>query len=122
MESYPQSTENLFNKRLELVINNTGKYDYKLSYEQARRKSNIKNINIWEKYNIIALEHLYNKLIDIAQGRGITLFDNEYTYRNFIKMMYNESDKTVINYDLFPEYDISREDDSIYEEYIISEE
>jgi hypothetical protein len=122
MESYPKSIENLFNKRLDLVINDTGKYDYKLSYEQVRRKSNIKNINIWEKYNIIVLEHLYNKLIDIAQGCGITLFDDEYTYKNFIKMMYNESDKTVIDYDLFPEYDISREDDSVYDKYIITEE
>jgi hypothetical protein len=80
---------------------------------------NIVNINIWEKYNIIILEELYNILIDISKKHGLILFNSEDSFKNFIKMMYNESSKKIIDYNLFPEYNITIEDDNIYDEYLI---
>ena len=47
--------------------------------------------------------------------------NDENTYDNFINMMYNESDKTIIDYDLFPEYNIEKEHDYIYNQYIITD-
>lgn len=78
------------------------------------------NINIWEKYNYIILEELYNILLNLSSDHGLQLINDENTYDNFIIMMYNESDKTIIDYILFPEYNIEREDNSTYDQYIIT--
>ena len=81
------------------------------------------NINIWEKYNSIILEELYNVLLNLSSDHGLLLINDENTYDNFINMMYNESDKTIIDYNLFPEYNIEKEKehDYIYNQYIITD-
>lgn len=79
------------------------------------------NINIWEKYNAIILEELYNILLNLSKDHGLPLINDENTYDNFINMMYNESDKTIIDYNFFPEYNIEIEDNYIYDQYIITD-
>lgn len=60
--------------------------------------------NEWKNKNKHVLIHLYNNLYIIAKKYNINIINNDITYNNFLKMMYNESSKEVISRELFPEY------------------
>ena len=60
--------------------------------------------NIWYEINKNALAHLYFKLIKISKSHGIKIINNQESMDDFIYMMYNESSKKIINYELYPEY------------------
>ena len=83
--------------------------------------SNKKNFNfeIWFKKNGNALEKLYYSLLVLSKSYGILLKDNDNTLNNFILMMYYESDKTVIDENLFPEYFNVKYNSIGYEKYRI---
>jgi hypothetical protein len=58
----------------------------------------------WYEHNIFALKHLYDELIKISKSYGIIINNNQKTINSFIKMMYNESDGKLVNYNLYPEF------------------
>lgn len=58
----------------------------------------------WFEVNKYALKHIYYKLIDLCKGCNIIIINNQHTINNYLKMMYNESNKDIINYELYPEY------------------
>lgn len=71
----------------------------------------------WNYKNKNVLKVLYNELIYMSLKYKIEIIDNINTYNNFLKMMYNESSKTVLSEELFPEYyDIFYHSDG-YEDY-----
>jgi hypothetical protein len=63
-------------------------------------------IENWVENNFIVLVHLFHKLIEISNLYKINVINNQDSFNNFLLMMYNESDKTSINPDLYPEYSI----------------
>jgi hypothetical protein len=66
------------------------------------------DFNEWKLKNKYILIYLYNNLYEMAKQYDIKIINNDVTYNNFLKMMYNESSKEVISRELFPEYyDIS---------------
>lgn len=58
----------------------------------------------WWKNNAEVLEHLYYELIDISKNNGIKIINNQTTINHFIKMMYYESNGTLLNYDIISEF------------------
>jgi len=62
------------------------------------------NIEKWLDHNRNALEKMYYSLINLSKSYGNILKDNNNTINNFILMMYNESNKTLIDKNLFSEY------------------
>lgn len=60
--------------------------------------------SIWCKKNEFILNHLYYKLLNICYKNKFNINDNEKCYNYFLKMMYNQSNKTIINKELFSEY------------------
>jgi hypothetical protein len=74
----------------------------------------------WYKKNKNVLNYLYNKLNDMSNSYGIILNDNNKTYNNFISMMYNESTKSIINKELYPEFYPKKYDCYGYQNYIIN--
>jgi hypothetical protein len=79
------------------------------------------NSEEWFYYNKNALEKLYYSLLKLSESYGILLKDNEDTINYFIIMMYNESDKTIIDKNLFPEYFNIKYNRNGYEKYKILE-
>ena len=73
----------------------------------------------WYKNNKNVLNYLYNKLNDMSKSYGIILIDNNKTYNNFISMMYNESNKSIIDKELYPEFYPKKYDCNGYQKYII---
>lgn len=66
-------------------------------------KSNIQ-FKLWFKINKNALNVLYKDLHKICLSYNIILYNNEDTYNNYIRMMFNESNKILIDKKLYPEY------------------
>ena len=63
------------------------------------------NINLWHKLNKNVLLYLYNFILDFSKKKyKIKIINSQKTYNNFIRMMYNESDKTIIDKRLYPEF------------------
>jgi hypothetical protein len=60
--------------------------------------------SIWFKKNEVILDHLYYTLLNICCKNKFNINDNEKCYNYFLKMMYNQSNKTIINKELFSEY------------------
>ena len=58
----------------------------------------------WLYHNRPLIEHLYYYLIDLSNSYGIQIIDNDNTINNFIKMMYNQSNKIIATKDYFPEF------------------
>ena len=78
------------------------------------------NFDNWFKMNKNALEHLYNKLLIISERHGYKLYRDQNTMNDFIIMMYEESEKKVIDKDLYPEFFNKRYNSSGYEKYNIT--
>jgi hypothetical protein len=62
------------------------------------------HMEFWVENNFIVLVHLFNKLIEISSNYKLNVINNQDSFNNFLLMMYNESDKSIINPDLYPEY------------------
>ena len=62
-----------------------------------------KSIIFWYKQNKEALDYLFNDLINISKTYGIIIKENNESYNNYIKMMYYESNKEIIDKKLYPE-------------------
>jgi hypothetical protein len=77
------------------------------------------DFNTWYKINKNVLKHLYYELINISKDNDIIIINNNKTYNNFLKMMYYESSKKVINKIEFPEYFYNRYNSKGYEKYKI---
>ena len=60
--------------------------------------------NRWYKINRGVLNYLYNKLFIISKSYGVNLIDSQETFDNYIDMMYNLSNKEVIDKRLYPEF------------------
>ena len=77
------------------------------------------NIETWYNKNRNVIIHLYYELIDISKKNGIDIKDNKQTYNNFIKMMYNESSKEIIDKNLHSEFFYKKYNSKGYEKYEI---
>ena len=78
------------------------------------------HINLWYKLNKNILQYLYNLLINLSKDRyKIKIIDNKNTYNNFIIMMYNESSKTTVDRELYPEFFDKKFNSSGYNKYKI---
>lgn len=73
----------------------------------------------WVKVNKNILEHLYYKLINLSKSYSISIMNNNESFNNFLKMMYYESNKKLINKNLFPEYHNKRFNSEGYQNYKI---
>lgn len=73
----------------------------------------------WYKINKNALEFLYMRLLIISNINGIKLKDDSTCINNFIIMMYNESNKELIDKDLHPDFFKNRFYTENYEKYKI---
>ncbi len=51
----------------------------------------------WKKKNESVLEMLYKDLIDKARHMGMKIYDDDESYQNFVKMMYDESNGEIVN-------------------------
>ena len=60
--------------------------------------------SIWCEKNDEVLQYLYYTLLNICHKNNFNINDNEKCYNYFLKMMYNQSYKTIINKKLFSEY------------------
>ena len=69
--------------------------------------------------NKYALNYLFQKLINISNYYNYKLINSDDTYENFIYMMYHESNKDVINKNLYPEFFPSKFHSKGYEKYQI---
>ncbi len=67
----------------------------------------------WWEHNSDVLEILYYELIDISKRYGIKIINNQTTINSFIKMMYYESTKELIDYNMYPEFIIKRENHNV---------
>ena len=74
--------------------------------------------DFWYNTNKHALDELYYKLIYISNSYSIIIIDNNKSYNNFLKMIYNESSKKVIDKKLYPEYFYKRYNNG-YQKYKI---
>jgi hypothetical protein len=61
-------------------------------------------IEFWFKKNKNVLEHLYYYLIDLCNKYKLKLIDSPELRDSFIRMMYNESLKNIVDKNLYPEY------------------
>jgi len=59
------------------------------------------NIEFWFKHNKHLLEHLYYYLIELCSKNKIKLVPSKELSNNFIRMMYNESLKTIVDKELY---------------------
>ena len=66
-------------------------------------KNSQKNINYWYSKNKNALDYLFSDLINISKTYGIIIKENNESYNNYIRMMYYESNKEIIDKTLYPE-------------------
>lgn len=62
------------------------------------------NFDDWYNINRGALIYLYNKLFIISKNYGLFLIDNDNTYESYLEMMYNLSNKEVIDEEYYPEF------------------
>ena len=60
--------------------------------------------SLWCKKNEVILEHLYYTLLNICYKNKFVINNNEKCYNYFLKMMYNQSNKIIIDKELFSEY------------------
>jgi hypothetical protein len=105
MESYNYSTN---------LLRDTSFKNYNFSNKQQKY-----NIEIWLNKNRNALKKLYYSLISLSKSYGIILNDDDTSINNFIIMMYYESDKTIIDKNLYPEYFNVKYNSIGYEKYRI---
>lgn len=78
------------------------------------------SFDYWFQMNKVILKYLYNKLFLICKTYGITLINNKNTKFNFLLMMYNESNKDIIDKNLNLEYFYRKYNSKGYEDYTIS--
>ena len=88
--------------------------------DRINKINEINNFNNWFNINKIALEHLYNRLILISKKYGYKLYLDQNTMNDFIRMMYEESEKKVIDKDLYPEFFNKKYNSPGYENYNIT--
>jgi len=62
------------------------------------------NFENWIYHNEPLLIHLYYYLINLSKKYKFNIIDSDITVDNFIKMMYNQSNKIIATKDYFPEY------------------
>ena len=62
------------------------------------------NFDNWYKINKNALKYLFVELRNICYKYNIYLINNNNSFNNFILMMYQESNKEIINKELYPEF------------------
>ena len=62
------------------------------------------NFDEWYKINKNALKYLFIELINICKNYSIHLNNNNFTFKNFLIMMFQTSNKEVINKELYPEF------------------
>lgn len=62
------------------------------------------NFDNWYKFNKNALKYLFIELRNICSKYNINLINNNNSFNNFILMMYQESNKEIINKELYPEF------------------
>jgi len=75
----------------------------------------------WYKNNKFVLNYLFERLINISNRYDYKLIDSMDTFNNFIYMMYQESNKEVINKQLYSEYFPSKLHSNGYQDYLIIE-
>jgi len=73
----------------------------------------------WYKINKNALKYLFVELKNTCSSYGIILRKNKNTFDNFLLMMYHESNKDIINKDLYPEFFNTKLNSTGYQEYLI---
>jgi len=76
-------------------------------------------INYWYKKNKGVLNYLFYKLIEISKTNGITIKDTDNSFNNFIDMMYHQSDKEIIDKNMYPEIYCKKYNNETLDEYII---
>lgn len=57
----------------------------------------------WYKFNKKVLKHLFQELFFMCEKYGIQLIDDKESHTNFYLMMYNESNKDIIDGELYSE-------------------
>ena len=62
------------------------------------------NFDHWYNINKGVLIYLYNKLFVISKNYELFLIDNDNTYESYLEMMYNLSNKEVIDEKCHPEF------------------
>ena len=62
------------------------------------------NFDEWYNINKGVLVYLYNKLFIISKNYDINLINNDETFENYLDMMYNLSNKKVIDKELYPHF------------------
>ncbi len=62
------------------------------------------NFDTWYSINERALIYLYNKLFVISKNYDINLIDNENTFESYLNMMYNLSNKKLIDKEFHPHF------------------
>jgi hypothetical protein len=77
------------------------------------------DLKTWYETNKNVLNHLYKELIYISNNYGIAIINDKYSYTNFIKMMYRQSSKTIINKIMYPEFFYKKYNSNGYEKYRI---
>jgi len=73
----------------------------------------------WYNINKNALKYLFIELTNICTNYGIILSKNKYIFDNFLCMMYQESNKDIINKDLYPEFFYAKLNTTGYQDYLI---
>lgn len=51
----------------------------------------------WKKQNEAVLEMLFKDLMEEARHAGLKIYDDDESYHNFLKMMYDESNGEIVN-------------------------
>lgn len=77
------------------------------------------NFDNWYKINKNALKYLFIELKNICSSNGIYLNKNKNSFNNFLIMMYQESNKEIINKELYPEFFYTKINMSGFENYNI---
>lgn len=62
------------------------------------------NFDEWYNINKGALVYLYNKLFIISKNYDINLINNDNTFENYLDMMYNLSNKDLIDKEYYPHF------------------
>jgi hypothetical protein len=73
----------------------------------------------WLKINKNALKYLFIELVNISNNYGIFLTHNKFIFNNFILMMYSNSNKEIINKELYPEFFYKKINSFGYQNYQI---
>jgi hypothetical protein len=77
------------------------------------------SFDLWLKQNRFILDNLYYSLIAASKKAGIIIIQSDDVYENFLIMMYNESNKKIVDKDDFPDLYYKMYNSSGYEKYKI---